>query len=198
MKKIFALLLACLMLFGACGPTTQEPSVTDAPVATDPSVTDPVVTEPIVTEPIETTPIETEPVETEPIETEPIETEPTVPVERFDHTIDVKEDTYVLNKDSNGDKSDANFSTETLIDLKSNKGSLTRYGFLKFDISSLKGDNDFTCIDLDITVTWKQFDAGNPELATIEVYGCDTECDLSTVTFNSQPIILDLICSNDK
>ena len=208
MKRILVLLLAMLMLLAACGGSEPgnipETTITDAPdtsvdpVETDPVITEPTETEPAETIPAETEPAETEPVETEPAETEPVETEPVVPVERFDYAIDVKDDTYVLNKDNNGDKSDANFSTETLIDLKSNKGSLTRYGFLKFDLSSLKGDNDFTCIELDLTVSWKQADAGNPELAAIEVYGCDPTCDISAVTFNTQPMVLDFICKIDN
>ena len=201
MKRLLAVLLATMMLLAACGPVADDTTV---PATNEPTVTDaPVVNDPEGTTPTDSTPADGEPSVTEPASTEPVVTEPPVAVERFDYKIEVKEDTHVLNKDSNGDKSDVNYSTETLIDIKSNKNSLTRYGFLKFDISSLIGDNDFTCIELDLTVSWKQFDAGNPELATLEIYGCDPECDLSKVTYSNQPMIFDRIAvidniTNDK
>ena len=197
MKKILALVLASLMLLTACGTAVDTTSATDTPDATDaPTVTDaPSDTDVIGGDETQgTTPEDTTPAATEPAVTEPAE-----PVERFDYKIEVKEDTYVLNKDSNGvNCSDNNYSTETLIDVKTSKSSLTRYGFLKFDISNLAGDNDFTCIDLDLTVSWKQFDAGNPELATLEVYGCDPECDISKLTFSTQPLIFDRIAVIDN
>ena len=200
MKKLLTLLLAVLMLLTACGPVASDDttlSAADDTALPGSNETEPTVTDPMAT-PSETDPTATEPAVTEPTVTEAPETDPPAPVERFDHVIEVEEDTYVLNKDSNGDKSTVNFSTEALIDLKSNKGSLTRYGYVKFDISSLAGDNDFTCIDLDLTVSWKQADAGNPELAAIEVYGCDIDFDFSTVTFANQPIELGLITKIDN
>ncbi len=196
MKKIVAILLALLMQLAGCAPAvddiTSTPEVTDAP-----DVTDAQDTTPDDNGQQETDPKESTPVETNPPETDPPETEPPVKVDRFDYSIDVKEDTYVLNKDNSGDQSKKSFSTDVLIDLKSNKNSLTRYGYLKFDISSLVGDNDFTCIDLDLTLTWRQNDAGNPELAAVEVYGCETEWKGEEVTFNNQPMSFDLITSQN-
>ncbi len=79
MKKLFAILLCCCMIFSlaACAndTTPTDPSQEPKPTVTDPAVTDPTVTDP--TEPSETDP--TEPSETDP--TEPSETDPTEPSE---------------------------------------------------------------------------------------------------------------------
>ena len=194
MKRFIALLLASLMLLASCSTATGDDTttpVTDVPTATDtPDVTD-------APQGVDT-PGAVQPDVTDPVETLPPETEPPVKVERFDHTIEVLEDTFVLNKENSVDKGGDNFSKDVIIDVKSNKNTLTRYGYLEFDISSLKGDNDFTCIDLDLYLTWRQKDAGNPELGAIEVYGCDPECDPKTVTFNSQPIIFDRISAQNE
>ena len=121
MKKIIALLLATLTLLAGCGSavnvdTTLGEEVTVAP--THPEVTEPEVTEPEVTEPAETA--------------------PPVKVEREDFKINVKDDTYVVNKDGNGDQYDKSFSTDAIIDVKTSGPSLTRYGYVKFDISELE------------------------------------------------------------
>ena len=208
MKKIMALLLATLTLFSSCGPAansenasgeeiTAVPTVTD-PIVTEPTVTEPVATEPAVTEPAVIEPIVTEPVVTElivtePVETDPPETDPPVKVERDDFIIKVKDDTYVVNKDGNGDQYDNSFSTEEKIDVKTSGSSLTRYGYVKFDISELVGNTDFTCVDLDLYVSWRQKDAGNPEYAKIEIYACDPSWEGETLTFNTQPAASKLV-----
>ena len=186
MKKIIAILLACLTLLAACGPTSSDPAVTDAPKVTD---------APEVTDVPDTEPADSEHDVTEPSVTEPVETVPPEPVERFDYTIEVKEDTYVLNKNGQTSYLDTNFGTETEIHTKSNGNNLTRYGYLKFDISSLKGDNDFTAIELDLTLTVRQADAAAP-LAAIEVYGTDTKWTESTITFATQPELFSRISDN--
>ncbi len=198
MKKFVALLLVSIMLLSSCGAptdTTADNVITDAPETNSPDVTDAsdVTDAPDAVDSDKAT----EPSSPVTEVTEPVETDPPVPVDRFDYSIDVKEDTYVLNKDSNGDKSKNNYSSDLLIDVKSNKGNLTRYGFLKFDISSLKGDSDFTAIELDLFIEWRQNDAGNPELGALEIYGCDTAWDVKEVTFNSQPMYFERICILD-
>ena len=127
---------------------------------------------------------------------EPPVTEPPVKIDRVDYSIDVKEDTYVVNKDSNGNQSDNNFSADAELNLKTNGNSNTRYSYLEFDISSLVGDNDFTCIDLDLTLVNRENDAGDPDNGVVEVYGCDPSCDLSTLTFNNQPETVGYITAN--
>ena len=60
MKKLIALLLACLMvagLFAACGEPAEETKAPSAPAGTEPAGTEPAGTEPAATEPA------TEPVE---------------------------------------------------------------------------------------------------------------------------------------
>ena len=88
MKKFLALVLASLMLLASCGTAvdttsaTDDPNVTDAPTVTDePSDTD----APVGDENQGTT---------APDVTTPAETEPPVPVERFDHVIEVKDGSY--------------------------------------------------------------------------------------------------------
>ena len=68
MKKILALLLALVLIFGlaACGAAPLE----TMPIEILPLLTEPAETEPVAAEPVQTEPIETEPVETEPEETE--------------------------------------------------------------------------------------------------------------------------------
>lgn len=117
-------------------------------------------------------------------------------VERIDYSIDVKEDTYVMNKNGSNDLSDTNFGTDTEIHLKTNGSNLTRYGYLKFDISSLVGDDDFTAIELDLFLTTRQNDEGAP-LAAVEVYGADIDWDETSATFNKQPEVFNLITKKD-
>ena len=115
-----------------------------------------------------------------------------------DYTIVVAEDAYVINKNSEGDQADNNFGADKEIHLKTNGSSLTRYGYLKFDISSLAGDTEYTCIDIELTLTARQKDAGNPEFGVIEVYGVSTDWNESSITFNDRPEELGLITVNDK
>ena len=182
MKKIIALLLAVLTLLASCGPVANEDTTLGEEIPVEPNVTEPTVTEPTVTEPTVT---------------EPAETEPPVKVEREDFTIKVKDDTYVVNKDGNGDQYDKSFSTEEIIDVKTSGSSLTRYGYVKFDISELVGNTDFTCVDLDLYVSWRQNDVGNPEYAKIEIYACDPSWEGDKLTFNTQPATLELVSSLD-
>lgn len=116
---------------------------------------------------------------------------------RVDHTITVSEDTYVLNKDIDGnDKSNTNFNNDTILHLKSTSGySLTRYIYFKFDVSSLKGDNDFTSIELGFSIYQKQ--NGNKQPATINVYGCTSNWNGKDVTYNNRPVAYSLICSRN-
>ncbi len=210
MKKIIALLLATLTLLAGCGSAVNvdttlgeevtvaptQPEVTE-PEVTEPEVAEPEVTEPEVTEPEVTEPEVTEPEVTEPEVTEPAETEPPVKVEREDFKINVKDDTYVVNKDGNGDQYDKSFSTDAIIDVKTSGPSLTRYGYVKFDISELVGNNDFTCVDLDLYLSWRQKDVGNPEYARIEIYACDSSWEGDKLTFNTQPTEFKLVSSLD-
>ena len=115
-----------------------------------------------------------------------------------DYTIAVLEDAYVINSNSEGNQSDNNFGADKEIHVKTNGGSLTRYGYLKFDISGLAADTEYTCIDLELTLTARQRDAGNPEFCVIEVYGVPTDWNEAELTFNSQPDKYGLITINDK
>ncbi len=115
-----------------------------------------------------------------------------------DYTIAVSEDSYVINANSSGNQSDNNFGLDKEIHIKTNGSSLTRYGYLKFDVSSLVGDNEITCIDLELTLTSRQKDAGNPEFGVIEVYGTSYDWSESSITFNDRPEALGLITVNDK
>ena len=124
-------------------------------------------------------------------------TEPLAEVRRDDFKIKVKDDTYVLNKVGDEDKSDESFSTEEIIDVKSSGNSLTRYGYVKFDISELVGNTDFTCIDLELYVSWRQKDEGNPEYARIEIYACDPAWEGDKLTFNTQPTAFELVSALD-
>ena len=177
MKRFFALLLVALMLLSSCGPATVD---TTAPDVTDPI---PETDAPAVSD--------------EPVVTNPPETESPEPVERFDYKIDVKEDTYVLNKNGGTSYLDTNFGTETEMHVKSNTGSLTRYGYLKFDISSLKGDNDFTAIELELSLSTRQTDAAAP-MAVIEIFGTDFNWSETELTYNTMPDVYGRICVNDQ
>ena len=169
MKKIMSLMLALLMLLASCAS-----NVADTTVPTTDS-------EPPATEPAETTP-------------------PEQIVTREDYTIEVKEDGYVMNL--SGDKAisylDTNFGAEAEIHTKSNGNTLARYGFLKFDISSLKEDGDFTAVELDLTQTARQSSSAANPYAVLEVYGADTSWSESSLTWNTQPNIHDYIAKNDK
>ena len=169
MKKLLALLLAVLMLLASCGPVTDDTTLfgeeTDEPVVTDPSAT------------------------------EPVETDPPVKVDRVDYTIDVKEDTYVVNKD-NGDQSDNTFSSDVELNVKTAGSNMTRYIYLKFDISSLAGDNDFTCIELDLMQTRRE--SNTPKFCVIDVFACPADIDVNNLTFNKQPTEMAHVFTNDQ
>ncbi len=135
-------------------------------------------------------------------ETNSQETASPATVERFDHVISILEDTYVFNKDSEN-HSDENFGVADEIHLKNGGNSYHRNGYLKFDISNLAGDNDFTSIELDLTLVARQYNSGDPKYATVAVYGCDTNWDETEVTFNKQPVVFSFITklsdvSNEK
>ena len=117
--------------------------------------------------------------------------------QREDYSIAVKEDTYVQNGSSTGDTSNLSFSTEETLQIKSNTGStLRRYTYLKFDVTSLKGDNDFSCIELGITIASKQNGQGNP--VTVNLYGCNSNWNETTITYNNQPTTYSLIDTNSN
>ena len=177
MRKFLALLLTVLMLLASCGPAIGSDTTVSGDITDDPTVTDPTVTNPN--------------------ETEPTETEPPVKVDRFDYTIDANEDTYVVNKDSNGDQSNnSSFSTDVELNLKTNGNSNTRYTYLKFDISSLVGDNDFTCIDLDLMQVNRENDAGDPEKGVVDVFACDPNINVNELTFSKQPDDMAYVTTN--
>ena len=77
-----------------------------------------------------------------------------------ERTLAAKEDAYVLNSSGGEDMSNKNFGFETEMQAKSNNGALTRYSYIKFDISNLAGASDFTCVDLDLFLTFRQDDSG--------------------------------------
>ena len=104
-----------------------------------------------------------------------------------DSVIKVSADAYVNNKDGTGDKSNTNFGAEKDIQLKTATSGYTRYSYLKFDISSLKGDDSFTCIDLELSLTFRQNNAGDPQFAVVEIYACDTNWNENSITYNSRP-----------
>ncbi len=113
---------------------------------------------------------------------ETTETEPPVPKE--DYTIAVTDDAYVVHKGVEGALRDDNFGGEESLILKSIGEK--RYTFVKFDISSLVGDNSFKSIDLDLTFFGRQFDNKND--AVIVIYGSDTNWSESSITHRNQPI----------
>ena len=186
MKKFFAVLLTCLMLLASCGGETSS-NVTEAPDVTDAhKITD--VTE--TNAPESDAPLVTDAPETEPAETEP-------PVQREDYTIEVTEDTYVY-KAVGGEEVDNNFGSDADLQLKSSPNAPTRFTYLKFDISSLVGDNDFTAVDLSLMLKLKQNDPGNPETAVVEIYGAPADAwSENTLTFNTQPDHYEKISSRD-
>ena len=108
-------------------------------------------------------------------------------------SIGVKEDTYVLNKTESEDKSTTNFGSDTEIHLKSNPGILTRFGYVKFDISALAKRPDFTCIELELTLTQRQTESAAP-LAAIEIYGASTNWEEGEMTFETMPESFSFIC----
>ena len=120
MKRVLVILMACLMLLTSCGGAIDD---------TSPVTDDAIITEPTATDTLEAP-----------------ETEEPQKIERDDFSISVKDDTYVLNSDSSGNRKDDNFNGEAIMDVKTTGGSLTRYGYVKFDISELAGNTDFTCI----------------------------------------------------
>ena len=174
MKKIIALLLAVLTLLGGCGAPadTTAPEETDAPVTNAPVTNVPVTDAPVTDAP---------------------ETEPPVP--REDYTVAVKDDTYVLNKDTAGDQSNTNYGSESEIQVKTYPGSsATRYGYLKFDISELAIDSGITAVELDIRLNGKQ----NSNTASLEVYGANPQgWEEDTLTFATQPTVYGLIASRN-
>lgn len=111
-------------------------------------------------------------------------------------TIAVLEDAYVMNADYEGKNlSNNNYGSDTEIHLRTGGASLTRYGYIKFDISSLEGVTDFTCIDLELTLTVRQLSDSAP-LAAVEVYGAPTDWSESEITFSNRPREVDLITVN--
>lgn len=132
-----------------------------------------------------------EPVVTdEPTVTDAPETEPLAPVERFDYTIPVFGDTFVQAGFPND-----NFSTSAKIEVKNASNKLQRNGYLKFDISSLVGDNDFTSVEIDLTMALRQYGSGDPKYATVAIYGCDSSWDADKLTFATQPVLFSKITS---
>ena len=115
-----------------------------------------------------------------------------------DFTIAASEDTYVLNKDANGDQTATNYGSETQIHVKSNGTSLTRYGYIKFDISELEGNSDFTGVDLNLTMVSRQYDSTTPTYGTVQLYGVTADWDETKVTFSDCPEYYNLISSNTK
>lgn len=118
---------------------------------------------------------------------------------RADFKIAVKDDAYVLNNDGTVDLSGKNYGKETELHIKSpNLSYLTRYIYLKFDVSSLAGDNDFTAIELDLMLKSKQSAGDKPENAAVEVY-CVTPkgWDENTLTFANRPEWIDLVTARD-
>ena len=176
MKRFFALILAMLMLLGGCGAAVDTQPV-DGEVTEAPTVT--------------------EAPETEAPATEPDETEAYVPVVKEGFTIDVKEDTYVYKASGNAEV-DNNFGSAEDLQLKSSANAPIRFTYLKFDISSLVGDKDFTAVDLKLMLKLKQNDPGNPDYAVVEIYGAPVDAwSENTLTYNTQPEHYDLVCSRD-
>ena len=177
MKKILAAALAALMLLSSCGApadVTEAPdAVTDAPETNAPVTSAPETDAPV---------------------TEAPETEP--PVKRENYNIQVSEDTYAY-KAAGAKYVDDNFGSATDLQMKSETSAPIRYTYLKFDISSLVGDTDFTAIDLNLMLKNKQNDPGNPDYAGVEVYGASLDWNENTLTYNHQPEHYELITSRD-
>ena len=138
MKKLFAILLATLMLLTSCGG--------GADITND-------------------------------------ETDPSSPTGKNDYSITVKEDAFVCLKNADGDQSNVNFGKEKSIEIKGEGNK--RYAYLKFDISSIVGDEDFKSVYLDLTVFGRQTDIR--EDAVIAIYGSDPDWSEGSVTYNGQP-----------
>ena len=117
------------------------------------------------------------------------ETEPPVPKEDF--SIAVTDDTYVVHKGVDGERKDENFGTEAGLILKG--VGEKRYTLIKFDISSLVGDNTFKSIELDLTFYGRQFDNKND--AVIVIYGSDTNWSEKTVTYATKPIYYSVVAN---
>ena len=115
-----------------------------------------------------------------------------------DYTIGVLEDTYVINANTQGDQSNNNFGTDAEIHLKTNGVSLTRYGYIKFDVSALAADTEYTCIDIELTISSRQKDAGNPAFGVVEVYGAPTTWSETSLTYKTQPEPFGLVTINDQ
>ena len=114
------------------------------------------------------------------------ETDPSSPsVVKDDFSVAVKEDAFVCDVDGNGDQSMNNFGSASTIELKS--AGYRRYTYLKFDISSLAGDDSFTSVELDLTFISRQFDVQDD--IVIVIHGCDTNWSENTITFVDQPTI---------
>ncbi len=176
MKRFLSLLLCSVLLLGSCGVSADD-------------TTNAVVTD---------TPTDTSAPETEIPETDAPETEKKPEVDRLDYKITVKDDTYVYNNDGSVDYSDKNFGKETDLHIKSNKNALTRYTYLKFDISSLVGDGDFTAVELDLMLKSKQSMPGNPEYATVAIYCVSPDgWDETSVNYNNRPEYVDLVAIRD-
>ena len=177
MKRIVAFALLAIMLLSGCGTpddTTLNTDVTDVPITDAPQTDVPDTASP---------------------EPNPPETEPPAP--RDDFAIAVKEDTYVLNKESVGDQSNVNFGDETEICVKTGSAYF-RYGYVKFDISKLATDSDISAVDLDLKMKVKQHNATDLESAVIEIYASDCETwDEKTLTFSTQPQLYSLIAKRD-
>ena len=110
-------------------------------------------------------------------------TDPVDPVIRNDYSIAVKEDTFVCLKTADGDQSGVNFGSEKSIEIKGEGNK--RYGYLKFDISSLVGDEDFKSIYLDLTVFGRQTDIKAD--GVIAVCAGDPDWSEGTLTYLNQP-----------
>ena len=125
MKKIVTIALLAVMLLGSCGQPPVESTAEITEGKDIESVSEPIETDAPITEPVQ-------------------ETEPKEEVKRMDYKIKVKDDAYVFNTDGAISYADTNFGSESDLHIKSNSNALTRYTYLKFDISSLVGDDDFT------------------------------------------------------
>ena len=111
-----------------------------------------------------------------------VETEP--PILKDDFSITASDDAYVVHKGVAGELRDENFGAETSLVLKG--VGEKRYTFIKFDISSLAGDNSFKSVELDLTFFGRQFDNKND--AVIVIYGADTNWSENTITHRNQPV----------
>ena len=179
MKRIFALVLAMLLLLGGCGTpadtTLDSGEMTEAQENTNSPETEAPITEPDVTEAPETEPA----------------------VKKDDFVIGVNEDAYVYMASGN-QYVDDNFGSDVDLQLKSEAKGPTRYIYLKFDISALAGDTDFTAVDLNLMLKSKQNNPGNPEFGIIEIYGAPVDgWSESTVTYNNRPEHFDLITTRE-